>query len=168
MAPIVAANAMQVTISGTAGGRPFANVFGGFITGGGTAVGLAQDIVEAYVDNFVPNLPPAVIVQSASFVDLRSLSGDSGPVPGTTLPETGANDEEMAPPNVCWLVHWAVGGGRNTRNGRTYLPGVLEAGVNANGTITGSIGTDLTAAITAFLAQITGGDNGDLGVLANP
>lgn len=169
MAPIVADNAVRVAINGVVSGNPFANVFGGFITGSGTPLGLAQDIGQSYVDNLLPLLCNNVHVDNVSYVDLRTLDGDSGVVAtGISGPFDGGNTEPQAPMQVCWLLHWAVGGGRNSRNGRTYLPGVAETSVDESGHISGDLTTDLPDAVNAFLADITGGDNGDLGVLSNP
>lgn len=166
MAPIVAENAMQCTVFGTQGSRTWANVIGGFITGAGTADGLADDIAQAYIDNIMPVLASTVTLSGARFVDLRDLDGESGPVSGAiTFPVSGGGGNNGAPPQVAYLVTMVVGGGRTTRNGRMYLPGVNENEVDGLGVIDSDQVAGMQAAVTGFLQDVTEGDNGDVGVL---
>ena len=157
---------MRVTMSGTVGGRPYANVLHGIVTGAGTEVGLATDIANAYTENIMPFLCPTVQLTAANFVDISSLDGASGPVPGWLGPRSGENTGEGAPPNVCYLGHLYSGGTRTQRNGRIYLPGVLETTVNGSGELTESQQTGCTAVMQDMLEEIVAGDNGEWAVLS--
>jgi len=166
MAPIVAENAVQVSFGGTYGTRNWAHVVGGFITGTGTAEGLARDIVQSYLDNVMPVLASSVNLSTARYVDLRTLDGDSGPISGLTgFPASGGGGDNGAPPNVTYLLRLEISGGRASRNGRMYLPGVNEAEVNGFGVIDSEQVDGLNIATGNFFTDITAGDNGYLGVL---
>lgn len=166
MAPIVAENAVQVTLAGVQGGRTWANVVGGFITGAGTAVGLAEDIVASYIENIMPVLASTVSLTAARYVDLRDLDGDSGDVPGSWgFPIAGGGGANGCPPQVAYLINLNVGGGRTTRNGRMYLPGVNETEVDGLGVLDGDQIAGMNLAVAGYLGDVTAGDNGDVGVL---
>lgn len=166
MAPVVAANGVRVTMSGTVAGRAWANVIHGITTGAGTEVALATDLANAYTENIMPFLAPVVQLTAANFVDLSSLDGASGPVPGWVGPVSGSNTGQAAPPNVCYLGHLYSGGTRTQRNGRIYLPGVLETTVNDGGELTESQQTGCTAVMQDMLEEVAGGDNGEWAVLS--
>lgn len=168
MAPLIVPNGIRVSINGETGTHPFSCVYGGLVTGLGSGLGLAQDIANSWIDNILPNLCDDVSFKGATWVDLRSTSGDSGPVPDLPGSTDGGNSDSMTSPAVCFLVHWQVPGGRNTKNGRSYLPGVSEAAVGPSGVLSGSGIVDLQDDILTFLQDVTEGDNGDVSVISVP
>lgn len=169
MAPLIVPNGIRVSISGfQTGSHPWACVFGGKVDVAGDAETLAHDIADAFLGSLFENCTNSTSVEAASWVDLRTEDGDSGPVPDLDLPANGLNTEAGGALQVAYLIHWAVPGGRNTRPGRTYLPGVAEASVAPGGALTGDLPGDIISSITSFLAACSSGGNGDLAVISNP
>ena len=152
----------QVAITGTVVGstRPWALVQ--HVTDAGGAVPDPEDQARLWVDNFCSEIMPvisaAVTATAASFVDLRSLSGASGPVSGSTPPETGGGSGNALAPNTAILVKLQTAGGRSTRSGRMYLPGVDEDQVTANGEMTSGYVSTVQSAVSDFWTALTADD----------
>lgn len=159
--PIISA-CTQVAITGSVVGstRPWAMVQ--HVTDAGGAVPDPEDQARLWVEAFnaevMPVISAAVTATAASFVDLRSLSGASGPVSGSTLPETGGGSGNALAPNTAILVKLQTAGGRSTRSGRMYLPGVDEDQVTANGEMTVGYVADVQNAIDDFWDALTAAD----------
>lgn len=130
----VIADGYQISLSGITGDRPWTNVFH-FQLAGGTPPPIAeaaQIVADAWGTTVFDYTSVTTKLQTASFVDLRSLAGDSGTI-SLSPPYEGGNSASAAPPNVAVLIRWTTNGGRATRNGRTYVPGIGEGSVDVNG-----------------------------------
>jgi hypothetical protein len=64
----------------------------------------------------------------------------------------------MLAPNTAILVRLETAGGRSTRSGRMYIPGVDEDQVTANGEMTSGYVTDVQNAIDDFWDALTAAD----------
>lgn len=157
--PLVVPGCYQLTINGTTAGRPYSNVFHCEPLGGSPpSVDLAAGIMfDAYTAGFCPAMSSHVSVQSCSYVDLRTLSGDSGTYTPPS-PVSGAGSDVANPPNVCYLINWTAPGGRNTRNGRSYIPGVTDAAVDAFGVVDDDYIDDLVTALDTFTDALQVGE----------
>ena len=170
MAPLVEPTVCRFTVNGTFGGRNIANIFDMTITGETpgfdrtTAINhQAQDMVAAWKNRILPLVANDYTFTSVSFVDLNTLDGITGAQttgPSTVLPLNGASTEDPLPPNVAALVtKVAPGGGRATRNGRTYVVGLRETQTDpGNPTrLTSAAQGFLTAALEGFSSDISNG-----------
>jgi hypothetical protein len=158
VAPLVAPKVVRFTIYGQNLGRPWANIFDCQHPAGRPAAAsdfptIAKKLVDAYNTNkfmFANNCE----IDGCKWIDLDNLNGSSGIVTsGTavTCPILCTGGVDPAPASVAYLMIKSTGGGRNTRNGRTYLAGITEGATNgnsltslANGT---KFGTDVAAAL---------------------
>lgn len=167
MPPLVVPDTVQVTINGDAGDGPFANVFALDVSGAsGAPVDIADEVITAYVEEILPNLCSSVAVQDAYYIDMRSLGGDTGTVTyGGTDPLVGGVNAPACPPQVCALITLDTTGGRATRGGRTFLPGIREDEVSSAGNITSATQLTLTTAYNTFMTAIATGSGAELGVL---
>ena len=161
------APAIQVSVLGTQADGPWANVFA-IHTDVFTPVAsaAAQALLDAYITEILPVLTDSITVSSATFVDLSSSSGDTGevtPTGGLTL--TGGVHTDASPPQVTYLVKLSTIGGRSTRSGRTYLPGVRNDEVSEAGNINGATVTTVTNAYADFMDALITSESGQLGVL---
>lgn len=173
MAPLQWDNICRFTVNGTFGGRNVANIFDMRIESGSALdvraadiANQAGDIVNNWCDHLLPLLANDYTFTSVSWVDLNSLEGSTGEVfagGDETLPQNGGSTEDPLPPNVAALVtKQAPGGGRSTRNGRTYLVGIRETQTDPGNP------TRLTSAAQGFItagmeAFSTGISNTELG-----
>lgn len=159
--PIISA-CTQVAISGTVVGstRPWSIVQ--HVIDAGGAVPDPEDQARLWVDAFCSEIMPvisaAVTAATATFVDLRTADGASGPVTGSTLPEVGGGSGNALAPNTAILVKLQTAGGRSTRSGRMYLPGVDEDQVTANGEMTSGYQGDVQSAVNDFWTALTAAD----------
>lgn len=160
MAPIIS-DCVQISISGTTAGnsRPWTVVQ--HAIAGGADPGPA-DIAFGWAQSFLSELMPIVssacTATSASFLDLSSPSGASGPVTGITLPVVGGGSGTACPPNTSILLRMETIGSRSQRSGRMFLPGVDEDQVDAGGLLTSDYVDDITAALDDFQAGLLGFD----------
>ena len=161
------APAIQVSVLGTQADGPFANVFA-LHTDVFTppAAEGAQAVLDAYVVHILPVLTDSITVLSATFVDLSSSTGDTGEVIPSAGPSTsGAVHVDASPPQCTYLVKLQTGGGRATRGGRTFLPGVRSDEVSENGVVAGGTVTTVTNAYADFMDALITSEAGQLGVL---
>src|SRR6188472_4481515 len=120
--PGIISDCVQISVRGTQPTGQWANVFH-FIelgTPSGDTEALAQDFVQIYCNNLRKALTAQVTIVDAAYVDLSSVTGDSGVVAPTTGPYTGGQSGFGAPMNVAMLINWGAAGSRSQRNGRTY------------------------------------------------
>lgn len=167
MAPLVVENAVRVSLTGSAGARPFTCVIAGLITGGATATELATDIANAWISEIVEVRGlSSYNWTTAQYVDLTSTTGPSGPVPDLVgWPNAGPDTSDPCPPNTAALVRYAVPGGRLTRGGRTYWPGIPEAQVGTTGELNNTWRNQLSACFDSFLDTVLEGEHGEVGVI---
>lgn len=158
--PIIS-DCTQVALHGTVVGsdRPWAIVQHCMADAGGppSALEQAQVWVDAFDAELTPVISAGVTVESATYVDLRTSTGLSGPVTGTTLPSVGGGSGNMCPPNTAVLVKMSTAGGRSQRSGRMFLPGVDEDQVDAAGLMTTGYVNDVQNAIDDFWDALTTG-----------
>ena len=156
MPPLVIDDCVQVTINGDAGDGPFANVFAWNI--GASAdppAAIASDVLTSYIENILPVLCTPVTVSDAYFIDMRSEDGDTGTVTYSGSEDThGAVTAPQAPPQVVYLVQHDTTGGRGTRGGRTFLPGVREDEVESTGVITTTTRGTVGGAFAGFVSSV--------------
>lgn len=138
MAPLIAPNVARFSVIGTYSGRNWANVFDMRIqfdpldpTSRGTyVVAQARDVLHAFDDRILPSLSNQLQAVQVNYVDLNSAEGVAGFVQtggGDTWPKAGGQSGQCMPGNVSVLAtKIAPGGGRRTRNGRTYIVGASE------------------------------------------
>lgn len=161
------APAIQVSVLGTQADGPFANVFA-LHTDAFTpaAADGAQAVLDAYVSHILPKLTDSIVVTSATYVDLSTSSGDTGEViPTSGLTTTGAVHVDASPPQCTYLVKLSTAGGRSTRGGRTFLPGVRSDEVNERGDITTGTVSAITTAYQDFMDALVSSESGQLGIL---
>lgn len=155
MAGIIS-DCIQISVRGTQPTGSWANVFH-FIelgTPGGSTQGLAEDFVQIYCDNLRKAMTAQITVVDAAYVDLSSVTGDSGVVAPATGPFTGGQGGFGAPTNVAMLISWGATGSRSQRNGRTYLPGVDEDQVDTSGNLTSGFKTEIQGYVDDFVADL--------------
>lgn len=132
----ILADGYRIALNGLTGGRPWTNVFHFQLAGGDppTVVEAAQIVADAWGTTVFDYTSNTTDLDSISYVDLRTLDGDSGTIPSAPT-YTGGNAAAASSPQVAVLIKWATDGGRTTRNGRTYVPGVAEGSINAGGVL---------------------------------
>lgn len=137
MAPLVAPGVVRYTIHETYAGRDIANIIDMFVETTGSiedralaAFTVAGDVLNNWADHMLDYQSNNVTFDRVSWVDLDELDGSTGERTSTSdnvLPLAGSGSETPMPGNVAILfTKVAPGGGRSTRNGRTYLTGVSE------------------------------------------
>ena len=158
--PIVAANTYQISVNGTAGGRNWANVFHTQRLGATPpdVEDAAAILGDAYAETILPLLTDSVRCTTVAYVDLSSLSGDSGSIPWPNAEDVGGDTGAPAPMQVAYLVRWNATGGRAQRNGRSYLPGVNEQAVGDAGVVDTDKLNALTEAANDFIIALQTGD----------
>lgn len=174
MAPLIWDGICRFTVNGTFSGRNVANIFDMRIDDSGLGptraeriVTQAGDIVNAWCDNILPLVANDYTFTSVSWVDLNALDGSTGSVTtggDETLPQNGASTEDPLPPNVAALItKVAPGGGRSTRNGRTYLVGLRETQMDpgAPTRLTGAARGFIEAAMEQFSSDISNSEAGE-------
>lgn len=166
--PLIAPDVARYSVWATYGGRNVANVFDMRITD--ITLGMTRDtavldqaewILSQWRTDCVVDLCNEYQFQRVSWVDLDSETGSTGFVTsgnGVTLPQSGGVSEAGMPGNVSMLIaKVAPGGGRRTRNGRTYVPGLSELSTadNVPNTWSGGTVTQWTANMEAFSSGIS-------------
>jgi hypothetical protein len=155
MAPIIS-DCVRVSIKGTQPAGTFANIFHAIDLG---SLSSAEDVAQAVLDTFCADMMTHVtaqwVVTGADFVDLSTLSGDSGSITPTGGPKAGEAGGFGAPPNVAYLIKWNATGGRSQRSGRTYLGGVDEDQVQTNGDLTSGLQTNIQDDVDAWQVSLT-------------
>jgi hypothetical protein len=154
MAALIQPDVCRFTVNGTYQGNAVAMIFDMRITDINIGISRdeaiqdqAEDLLHAYDDNLLVRQVTEFVATSVSWVDLDSEDGSTGSVVsggGDTWPKAGTVTAAGMPGNVSALItKVAPGGGRRTRNGRTYWPGIGE-----NATLDGAVNT-IDAAVLA-------------------
>jgi hypothetical protein len=157
----IIADAFQLTLNGHVGTRPFANVFHVELLGVTPPLAdeAASQLYAAYAATFGRHQMDNWVYDSCSYVDLRTADGDSGTWAPTST-SNGAGSGAGAPPQVAALVRWAALGGRATRSGRSYIPGIDEGSISDEGVITGGLQDGITDDANDFIAALAADDLG--------
>lgn len=170
--PLIVPNAVRVSVLGTQADGPFATVFGidsEPAIGEADARAIAQATIDAYCTELVLHMTDTITVTRATYVDLSTLDGETGevlPTPGVTT--TGAVHVAPLSPQCTYLVKLLTTGGRSSRSGRSFLPGVRSDEVSPAGNITTGTVSTMNTAYAAFMSEITSGTGAILGVIHRP
>lgn len=98
---------------------------------------LVPFVVGHWQDDICSHQPETYDFTGAAWIDLDSEDGETGfqgPIAGK--PTSGTGVLAMQVPSVAMLIHKECGHTRRQRNGRLYLPGVLESAVDDAGNLT--------------------------------
>jgi hypothetical protein len=101
---------------------------------------IAQDVSSLWQDEVLDVLNVAYAYTGATWIDLNSITGNTGTVsPTPAKPTNGQTTNPGGAPQVCLLVKKnIVGSGRGHRGGRMFLSPFDEAEVSTAGNITTS------------------------------
>lgn len=121
----------------------------------------ARVLLNAWFEKVLPFTGSAVTLQRVRWVDLNDADGETGErstSPEHTIPASGGVGTDIAPANAAILVKKRAGGGRRSRNGRMFLPGIPEASAAASN-VAGASLTTMQGNMNSFLSSInqTGG-----------
>lgn len=99
--------ALRISLEGTQDGRPWANVFHAFYTGGPPTASNLHDYLSTWYGTAVGELAPlaqgSVLYTGAVATDLSSLTGAQVEVTG---PTSGTNPGDLIPSNAAALVNY--------------------------------------------------------------
>lgn len=163
MAIVVSEGVIEISVQGEVAGRPWASVWhmrneGGGVIPADEPEAVVEDFRNNWQDHMMGNLDNDVSVTAFVWLSLNSADGQTGVVlPDPSKPVNGGINSGAAPPNVSWLINKTASGGRGTRNGRAYLPGVPEAGVDDAGGVEPAYITGWVPALADFLSGISDG-----------
>lgn len=157
MAVVVIPGCVQVSILGSQADGPFANVTHWVrVLSGSTPEDVAQAVLNRYVDDVLLRLTSTVSVAGAAYIDLSSSTGVTGTVSYTgTSPTSGTVTVKPAPPQVAYLGKFTSSGGRGSRAGRIFLPGVRSDEVNNDGTLTSGTITTIGDALNSWASAVS-------------
>lgn len=157
MAPIIAPG-YQITISGTVGGRPWANVFAFQLAGDPeiSAEEAADLVANSWGSTVFTNTTSTTELTGVAWVDLRTLTGDSGSK-AASPPYDGQDPAQGSSPQVAVMIKWEATGGRSVRGGRTFIPGMAEAGITAGGDVIEAVRTSLQGELDDYLDLVQAG-----------
>lgn len=148
------ANSLEVVISGTQGGREWANVYRlRNDTGGALDSALANLIGIEFVDFYDDNLNRKAADWYATRMVARNMAaagGASFEIP-LSIQGTAASGDSLLPPQVAACVTWRTAQAGRRFRGRTYLCGFAE---NANGTggyMNSAVAAELEVSATALI-----------------
>jgi|SRR5690349_15308431 len=157
MAPIIAPG-YQITNGGTVGGRTWANVFAFQLAGDPeiSAEEAADLVAESWGTTVFTNTTSTTVLNTVSWVDLRTLTGDSG-TKAVAPPYAGEDTAPGSSPQVAVMIRWEATGGRSVRGGRTFIPGMAEAGIDAGGNVSAPVQGGLQAELENYLDLVQAG-----------
>jgi hypothetical protein len=121
----------------------------------GTVADLANNAWDNWVAEMTPELPNSI---SLSGVLAKMGPDATGPSFLRTGSSTGPSSGAVASPQVAYLFNKHTDLGGRSGKGRSYMPGVLEANVDASGNVGGPTVGAWNNALTAFLALFDGDD----------
>lgn len=162
MAIVYAEDVVEIAVEMTIGSSiPAVNVWHlevseGFGSGDVDAVNLFRD---AWQDRVMPQLASAIQLHSFNWRSLDPDDNNVGTVqPNPAKPVIGGRDASMLPPNTAFLVHKnTTNRPRGRRDGRAYLPGVLESIVDNAGAIDSANIASMNTSLAGFFNDV---DNG--------
>lgn len=163
MAPIVLGGICHFAVHGTCNDRQFSCIVDVDIN---TATGAdrtnaildqAKIINGNTVQHFMPLTNQSTQLVKCSWVDYDNADGETGETTlgseGFTLPANGGILGDSLPSNCCFLFHKNVAGGRKSRNGRMYWPGVPESSATLNGVVSAQI-TQWNNALSVWMQDV--------------
>lgn len=156
MAELIVNDVVQVAIQGLLGGRACVSVF--HVDASRPIIGNSQDIAEkvlgAWQEHLVPNFSSSYTVTGATYIDLDSLTGDSGsigPVPGQPAVGGQANGTS---PQVALLVRKNVSASPRGVSFRLFLPPCSDAQVGPTGLLDAGYRAALQADLDSFRSDV--------------
>lgn len=170
MAGIIAPGVCRYTVVGTFAGRPVANVLDYLIVSdvpaarGVNVAEMASVLVQGWIDNILENVDAHYTAQEVTYVDLDSVDGTVGSTTlgtSTNLPQAGTQVGDALPGNVAVRVNKNIAAVRGQRQGRMYLPGLVEASTDP--ATPNSPNAGYIAALNADLAAFINETNIDAG-----
>lgn len=159
MATLVVPQVVRYSFSGTYGEATWANVMDFRVDEEALSdraieiENVAGVLEDAWKGFLVPLLVDDLVLTSISWVDLDSADGSTG-----SIGISGGAGNDTTPPTsaqVSVLIRKNTTGGRSSRPGRWYLPGIPEAGVGITGVDSG-YRTALQTALNNWQAALTG------------
>lgn len=171
MAPFVAPGICRYTINMTIAGAAASVIMDADINDPtiGTSrddviLGRARSMLNSWADNVMPLIADDVVFRSVSWVDLNAFDGYTGEITSTDdteLPVAGGVATDPSSSQVAVLITKRIESRRrNMRDGRTYVPGVVESwtAAGAPNTLNGTVITAFDDAMAQFLDDVnTGG-----------
>jgi len=121
-----------------------------------TAAQVASDVADAWTaSTLMGNL--SSLIQTTT-VRVKLGPNNDGPFTDGTMSIFGGAATTVASPQVAYLCKKTTGfGGRRSR-GRFFLPGVLEANVDAAGVVTSGVVSAINTDLAALLAELSSRD----------
>lgn len=90
-----------------------------------------------------------------NYIDLDSLGGTTGTFgPAAGQVTVGQDNNPMAPPNTCYLIHKNTASRRGQRPGRLYMPGPTNSTMDENGVVTGTKITTINGRFSSYDSAI--------------
>ena len=168
MPPVVAPGVVELTLRGVWIDRPWNTVLHMDIDGSifsdreDNIRDQAKIALNEWIDHIRPVCGANCVLQGCDYLDLDTLAGPRGTVAAAdsprVMPSAGTLTGDSLSGAACCLIRKITQGARGTRNGRIFMPGLVESQTNGNIIGGGSV-TALTTAWDDFLA----GMNQDVG-----
>jgi hypothetical protein len=117
----------------------------------------AGEVGKAWQQHFIDQVSGAISYTGGSYLDLDSLDGTGGVFgPFSGLPVNGGTTPGTVAPQNAVLAHKICAHNRRQRNGRCFIPGLSEAGVDNFGRIDAGIQTGWRTKLNDFLNALNG------------
>lgn len=160
---LIAPGIARYSIEHTYLGRPAVNILDVDLTATTSAPSsralavreVGELIVDLWTTTIMQILNTGVSFRQVSYVDLNTEDGSTGTITGTVatpLPQGGAVSGEGISANTSILVTKQGLSARGQRNGRWFLPGIVEGNITGN-TLAGSFMTTVIGWCDQFLAE---------------
>lgn len=112
-----------------------------------------EAVVTGFTGNVLPLLQANVQLVEATWVANQDGTLIAGVTPVAT---SGANVASALPPNCTWLIKKNTLLAGRCHRGRMYLPGLVEANVDASGNLDGGQVTSMNGALQDWLDEVDG------------
>lgn len=115
----------------------------------------AEKAHDAWADNLAPLMTADITLQRTLCKFGPNSTGNFGEYAENVVGEAGGS---QASPQVTWLAKKTTGVGGRSGRGRMFIPGITDATVAIDGTISGANVAGATVKTRAFLAQLETND----------
>lgn len=161
-APVVAPTIVRLTYKHTNGASRAADCIvdmsieaAGLLTRSSAVDVLVSHAAAPWQDHMLDIMSNSITFAGGSFIDLDSLSGSTGSFgPAAGHPTTGSFSSADMTTQVAYLVHKNTTAHRGQKQGRMYVPGVIESAVDGNGHLTSTYLSSLNTALAAYLSAM--------------
>lgn len=163
--PVVAPTIVRVTLQHNLGNGRHADVVWDYSVDEGTGsdrstvAGIAaNELGKAWQNNVCHLFSSAISYTGGVYMDLDSLDATGGIFgPNTSLPVNGGGTAEpIAPPNVAMLIRKVCAHTRSQRNGRSFIPAVVEGAIDNAGQIDSGQRAGWLTAMNNFINAVNG------------